>query len=68
MAPLLRRQTPLARQVLTTLLDGRIGWTPKRDDGEYAYAGRVKYDKLLSGIVLTRGGIAVRGFEPRSRG
>ena len=65
---LLRRQTPLSRQVLSWLLNGRIAWTPRKDEGLYEFAGRVKFDKLLSGIVVTRGMVAVRGFEPRSRG
>lgn len=52
---LLKRQTPIARQVLSRLLDGRIEWTPNRDQGIYEFAGRVKFDRLLSGIVFTEG-------------
>ena len=48
---LLRRQTTLSRQVLMRLLDGRIGWTPRKDAGLYEYSGRVTFDKLLSGVV-----------------
>ena len=44
------------------MLDGRIAWTPKKDEALYEFAGRVKFDKLLSGIVVTRGMVAVRGF------
>jgi len=29
----LRRNTPIARQVLDRLLGERISWTPKRDEG-----------------------------------
>ena len=65
---LMRRQTPLARQVLSRLLDGRVAWTPRKDAGLYEFAGRAKYDRLLSGIVVTQGVVPVRGFEPRSRG
>jgi site-specific DNA recombinase len=65
---LLTRQKLLARQTLSQLLDGRILWTPRKDTGIYEYRGRVKFDQLLSGIVDPLGGIAVRGFEPRSRG
>jgi hypothetical protein len=61
---LLRRQTPLARQVLSRLLDGRIVWTPRKDDGLYTFAGRVKFDGLLSGIVFTRRDTSPTGFEP----
>ena len=65
---LLRRQTPVARQVLARLLDGRIVWTPSKEERTYAFAGRVKFDRLLSGVVFTQSMVAVRGIEPRSRG
>ena len=65
---MLRRQIPLARQVLSCLLDGRIGWTPRRQERLYEFAGRVRFDGILSGFVLTQGVVPVRGFEPRSRG
>ena len=52
---LLGRQTPLSRQVLSRLLDGKIAWTPRRDEGLYEFAGRAKFDKLLRGIVFTQG-------------
>ena len=61
---LLRRQTPLSRQVITRLLDGRIAWTPRKEEGIYEFAGRAKFDKLLSGIVFTRGMASPTGFEP----
>jgi hypothetical protein len=60
--PLLHRQTPLARQVLSCLLDGRIAWTPRKAEGLYEFSGRVKYDQLL-GIVVTQGMVPVRGFD-----
>ncbi len=59
---LLRRQVPLARQVLDRLLDGRIAWKPNREKGLYEFAGRVQFDRLLTGVVLTRSMVAVRGF------
>jgi hypothetical protein len=66
---LLKRQTPLSRHVLSHLLDGRIAWTLRKSEGLlYEFAGRVKFDQLLSGIVVTQGVVPVRGFEPRSRG
>jgi hypothetical protein len=52
---LLRRQMPLSRQALSCLLDGRIAWTPRREEGRYEFTGRVKFDQLLSGFVLTQG-------------
>jgi hypothetical protein len=51
---LLRRQTPIARQMLGKLLDGRITWTAHRDEGRYEFAGRAKLDRLLTGVVFTR--------------
>jgi site-specific DNA recombinase len=65
---LLHRRTPLARQVVSKLLDGRIAWTPFQTERRYEYQGRVKLDHLLAGSVFTESGIPVRGFEPRSRG
>ena len=53
---LLRRQTPLSRQVLDRLLDGRIVWTPNREAGLYEFAGHVRFDRLLHGVVFTQGG------------
>jgi len=45
----------IARQVLDRLLSERIDWTPKRDEGLYEYSGRLQFDRLLQGIVLTDG-------------
>lgn len=50
---LVRRQTPIARQALDRLLADRIAWTPDAAKGEYAYRGRLKFDRLLGGIVST---------------
>jgi hypothetical protein len=53
---LLGRQTPLARQAVSELLDGRIAWTPRRDEGLYGFAGRAKLDNVLTGVIaLTQG-------------
>ncbi len=41
---------------------------PNRDASMYEFVGRARFDKLISGIVFTGGMVAVRGFEPRSRG
>jgi site-specific DNA recombinase len=65
---LLKRHTPLTRQIVTRLLDGKIVWTPHKDERRYEYQGKVTLDHLLTGNVFTEGGIPVRGFEPRSRG
>jgi hypothetical protein len=37
-------------------------------EGLYEFTGRVKFDQLLSGIVVTQGVVPVRGFEPRFDG
>ena len=58
---MLKRQTPLARQVVTRLLDGRIAWTPRPEEGLYDFAGRARLDKLLSGTVFTQGMASPRG-------
>jgi hypothetical protein len=47
---LLTRQTPIARQAQSRLLDARIVWTPCPDAGLYEFAGRVKFDRVLNGI------------------
>ena len=65
---LVKRQMPLSRQVLTELLDGRVAWTPRKDEGRYDFAGRVTFDGLPSGTVVTQGVVAVRGIEPRFDG
>jgi hypothetical protein len=62
------RRVALARQAVSKLLDGRITWTPRKEDGEYDYSGMVKFDAILAGTALTTRMVPVRGFEPRSRG
>ena len=52
---LLRRQIPISRQVLARLLDGRITWKPSKEEGLYEFEGKVRLDRLLSGLVVTRG-------------
>ena len=59
---LLRRQSPVARQVVSHLLDGRILCTPNQHERRYRFSGRVKFDQLLSGVVPTVGVVPVRGF------
>ena len=41
--------------MLSRLLDGRIAWRPRPDEGAYESAGWVRYGRLLSGIVFTQG-------------
>ena len=55
---LLKRQTPIARQVLSKLLADKIVWTPRKDrkdEGLYEFAGRARFDRTLAGIVDTVG-------------
>jgi DNA invertase Pin-like site-specific DNA recombinase len=48
---LLGRHTPLARQMVAQLLDGRLLWTPKPEVGCYEFSGRTALDKLLVGVI-----------------
>ena len=57
-----RRNTPSARQVLDRLLEDRIAWTPRPEAHEYAYRGRLKFDRLLAGIVSA--GLPEGGTSP----
>jgi hypothetical protein len=52
---LLKRQTPIARQVLSSLLADKIAWTPRKDERLYEFAGHAKFDRILAGIVDTDG-------------
>ena len=54
---MLKRQTPRARQMVMRLLDGRIAWTPRREEGLYEFAGKAKLEKLLAGLVDLREGV-----------
>jgi hypothetical protein len=65
---LLKRQTPIARQVLSKLLEGKIAWTSHHAERIYTFEGRARFDRILAGIVDAVGMVPVRGFEPRSRG
>ena len=51
---LVKRQTPIARQMLSRIVDGRIVFTPLRDQGVYEFVGWAKFDPLLQGIVLRK--------------
>ena len=52
----LHRQTPLSGQVVLRLLEGnKIGWTPRKNEGLYEFRGRAALDRLLTGLVVTRG-------------
>ena len=48
---LLGDHTPIARQMVLKLVDGRIVFTPKPDDGCYEFTGRTMLDKLLAGLI-----------------
>jgi len=48
----LLRHTPLSRQVVTKLLDGRLVFTPRPEDRAYEFTGQAQLGKLLRGIVL----------------
>ena len=52
----LHRQTPLSGQVVLRLLEGnKIAWTPRKNEGLYEFRGRAALDRLLTGLVVTRG-------------
>ena len=48
---LLGDHTPIARQMVLKLVDGRLVFTPKPDDGCYEFAGRTVLYKLLWGLM-----------------
>ena len=50
---LLGDHTPIARQMVLKLVDGRIVFTPKPGDGCYEFSGRTVLDKLLSGLIAS---------------
>ena len=54
---LLGRHTPIARQIVTKLLDGRIVWTPKPEAGCYEFHGRTVLDRLLTGLITPDFGV-----------
>jgi site-specific DNA recombinase len=47
---LLRRQTPVARQILTKLIDGRLTFTPDPEQGLYRFEGAATLGTLLRGV------------------
>jgi hypothetical protein len=64
---LLRRNTSVARQVLTKLLgDARVTFYPTEDGYEVGASAAI--EKVLASIPALRKGITIRGFEPRSPG
>ncbi len=62
---LLRRQVQQARQILTTLLDGRLRFTPQ-EDGWWAFEGAGRVEPVLEGLVnpLPKALVTPAGFEP----
>jgi Recombinase zinc beta ribbon domain len=67
---LLGRNTSQTRQLLRKVLDGRVAFIPHKDasDQWYELAGHATLEKFFAGIPAIKEGLAVRGFEPRSRG
>ncbi len=65
---LLTRHTAHARQVLRTLLDGPMIFTPLQDDPRaWEFTARGRLDRLLAGIVDATSVASPRGFEPVSQ-
>jgi site-specific DNA recombinase len=60
---LLGRQVPVARQIVTKLLDGRLVFTP-REDRSYDFSGRVSLGGLLQGTVYREGWRPRRDSNP----
>ena len=49
---LLRRQTPVSRQILTKLLADRLVFMPRAEEDGYEFSGEAQLGKLMQGIVL----------------
>jgi hypothetical protein len=49
---LLGRQTPVARQILTKLIDGRLVFAPHPDEQLYRFTGTVTLGNILQGLVI----------------
>ena len=49
---LLRRQTPVSRQILTKLLADRLVFVPRAEEGGYDFSGEAQLGKLMQGVVL----------------
>jgi hypothetical protein len=62
---LVQRQTPVARQMVSQLLDSRIVCTPHKAVRVYEFAGRVKFDQLLEGTLFTQGVYRYGDITPR---
>ena len=56
---------PEARQMLRTLLEGRLIFTPAQngDASVYEFSGQVALGRLLSGVVLPKGVVAPTGSD-----
>jgi hypothetical protein len=67
---MLGQNTSRTRQLLRKVLDGRVVFIPRADasDRWYEMAGQATLEKFFSGIPAIKAMVAVRGFEPRSRG
>ena len=63
---LLRRQTPAARQLLRTLLVGRLSFTPHQDPTGryYEFVGQGSISPLITGVVLPKGSWPQRDSNP----
>ena len=61
---LLGRQIAQARQILRTLLPERLVFRPHLGEGHpyYEFSGRGALDRLLAGVIDTKGVVAPRGF------
>jgi hypothetical protein len=63
---LLRRETPIARQILREVLVGRVTFTPRcnRNSRYYEFAGQASLSGMLAGVLTTEGMVTPAGFEP----
>jgi hypothetical protein len=63
---LVKRNVLEGRQLLKSILDGRLVLQPKLEDGHrlYEFSGRVVLGRLLQGVVPPKGVVAPTGFEP----
>jgi hypothetical protein len=52
---LFQRHSPVARQMLAELIDGRLTFSPDFDTRSYTFAGTATFDKLIRGIVEENG-------------
>lgn len=61
---LLLEETAQARQMLRTLLDGRIVFTPRPELPAVDFAGRGDYGRLFAGLIDSQALASPAGFEP----